>query len=398
MLTRSNNGFRTGFPKGTPTFQDNDYRLTTLVFRHDRRTTVPSRSKSTVRLCLLLTITISLAAVRQSFSVEPTPIDEPFVDSDLIAARRIRKIVADGKHNAFTALVRWQNEFWLAFRKATDHGSMDGTITLLRSPDAETWREALSLDVLADDRDPQLLVTPSRLFLYSLNWTDNRQRLQSYVNFTDDGETWSDPQPAYDVEYFLWKPTTHEGRFYAGAHRRGSIEKRGTHLITSSDAIHWDYVATIREGRGESETTLLFQPAARLIAFVRNMTDLQGSIMESSPPYVEWSERSAGFHLSGHSVHQFKGVTYVMSRHLDERATTGRSVGGLSAGTMIYTYDQGILQPYCLLPGRYDCSYTGAVQVGDEMLISFYSSHTYPNWEEKNGPADIFLAWVPLKE
>ena len=81
--------------------------------------------------------------------------------------------------------------------------------------------------------------------------------------------------------------TEHGGRYCASAHRRGSIAERGAHLITANYGIHWDYIVTIREGRGESETTLLFQPEDHLIAFVRNMTDLRGSIMEASPPYEQ---------------------------------------------------------------------------------------------------------------
>jgi hypothetical protein len=328
---------------------------------------------------------------------EPVVTTSPTTSGDLVQHRRLRRLVVDGKHNAFTALVRWQNEYWCAFRKGTDHGSTDGNITLLRSEDAETWTEALHLDILADDRDPQLLVTPDRLLLYSLSWTANRQRLQSYVSYTEDGNSWSDPQPVYESGYFLWKPTAHDGRFYAGAHRKGSMTERGVNLIASDDGIAWEKVSTLREGQGESETTLLFGPEGRLIAFVRNVTDLRGSIREASPPYTEWTERTAGYHLSGHSVHQFNGVTYLLSRHLDDRARAASSIGGLSAGTMIYTFEEGTLRPYCLLPGRHDCSYTGAVQMGDEMLVSYYSSHEYPDWVEKNGPADIYLAWVPLR-
>jgi len=32
------------------------------------------------------------------------------------------------------------------------------------------------------------------------------------------------------------------------------------------------------------------------------------------------------------------------------------------------------------------------------MLVSYCSSREYPDWMEKNGPADIYLAWVPLKK
>ena len=122
----------------------------------------------------LIVVVTTLVNGNWSCGNEPAPANSRQTDTDLVSPRRIQRLVMDGNHNAFTALVTWQDEYWLAFRKATDHGSIDGTITVLRSHDAETWKKALRLDVLADDRDPQWLVTPSRLMLYSLNWTTNR--------------------------------------------------------------------------------------------------------------------------------------------------------------------------------------------------------------------------------
>ena len=57
---------------------------------------------------------------------------------------------------------------------------------------------------------------------------------------------------------------------------------------------------------------------------------------------------------------------------------------------MIYTYADGKLTPYCSLPGAGDCAYLEAVEDGDNMLVSYYSSH--------EGSTNIYLAVVPLKE
>src|SRR5690349_15856170 len=76
----------------------------------------------------------------------------------LVAPRAITKLVADGKHNAFTALVEWKDAYWLAFRSGKAHNSGDGNIVVMRSADGKEWKPAFVLDVLADDRDPQFLV------------------------------------------------------------------------------------------------------------------------------------------------------------------------------------------------------------------------------------------------
>jgi len=60
------------------------------------------------------------------------------------------------------------------------------------------------------------------------------------------------------------------------------------------------------------------------------------------------------------------------------------------AGTMIYIYAEGKMEPYCRLPAGGDCAYAEAVEVGDHMLVSYYSSH--------EGATNVYLAEVPLKE
>ena len=318
----------------------------------------------------------------------------------LVKPRKLRRLVANGKWHGCTALTRWNNAYWLAFRQATGHKASDGVVIVLRSSDTENWTQALEVDLEADNledtRDPQMLLIKERLFLY-VNGRHNGRFGNPRMLYTDNGKSWSKPQPIYEDGFILWKPISRDGRFYAGAHKPGTIKERETHLVTSTDGIRWDKVSTIRAGRGASETTLYFTPAGRSIAFVRNQTHLVGSIIESDPPYNEWTERSAGVHLSGHSVYTFNGVTYLSSRVLDGTAKDATRIYGKGAGTVIYTYTDGKLVPYCLLPGGRDCAYMEAVQMGDEMLVSYYASGEYPDGTGPRGGADIYLAWVPLK-
>jgi len=56
----------------------------------------------------------------------------------------------------------------------------------------------------------------------------------------------------------------------------------------------------------------------------------------------------------------------------------------------VYTFADGELTPYCALPAGGDCAYPAAVQVGDEMFVSYYSSH--------EGSTNVYLARVPLRK
>lgn len=303
-------------------------------------------------------------------------------EEKLVEPLEVRKVVADGKHNAFTALVRWQDAYWLAFRKADSHNSSDGDLIVLRSTDARQWTEALRLDVLPDDRDPQFLATEARLFLYDPALKGDQ--LTSFVTYTDDGKTWSEPQPVYKPTYIFWKPVARGGKFYATAHVKSRDGKtRDVHLITSTDGIDWQQVSKIRGGNWESETTIHFVADDKIVAFLRQKYGSpQSSILESSAPFTEWTERATpSLHFSGHDAYSFDGTHYFLSRTFDS--------GRKNPGVLIYTFADGQLTPYCRLPAGGDCAYACAVQDGDEMLVSYYSTH--------EGSTNIYLARVPLR-
>src|SRR5688572_12306605 len=111
----------------------------------------------------------------------------------------VERIFSDGRHNAFTAFVRWQDACWLAFRNADSHGYGEADIVVLRSSDASDWQEAFRLNILPDDRDPQFLATDNRLFLYVPSLTG--AELTTFATYSDDGATWSTPQPVYQPRF-----------------------------------------------------------------------------------------------------------------------------------------------------------------------------------------------------
>lgn len=294
----------------------------------------------------------------------------------------VRTLIADGRHNAFTSLARWHDQFWLSFRSGLAHNSADADCVVMHSLDGDTWKEAMRIDVAPDDRGGHFLATPRRLILYLGAMAG--PKLQSYVLYTDDGKDWTKPEPVLEPQWIFWKPLEHDGRFYANAHLKAEGKdagaKRESRLITSTDGLKWTTVSTVRKGSMESETTFFFGPSEHLYAFLRQKYSVPGFIMESDPPYERWGQRPAGVHFSGHCVRTFRGVDYLFSRTYKPKK---------EMGTSIYTFADGKLTPYCELPSGGDCSYAEAVEVGDEMLVSYYSSH--------ETSTNIYLARVPLR-
>src|SRR5262245_33102958 len=168
-----------------------------------------SRGEETSLVCLLLAGVFLMGLA----SLSPAADEKP-----LVSPKSVRKLVADGKHNAFTALVRWKGHYWLAFRSGASHNSAQADIIVLRSTDGKDWEKAFTLDVLPDDRDPQFLATEKRLFLY-----DNAMKgseLTAYVVYTEDGKTWSKPLPALPPRFIMWKPIQRDGKYHATMHKK----------------------------------------------------------------------------------------------------------------------------------------------------------------------------------
>ncbi len=45
----------------------------------------------------------------------------------------------------------------------------------------------------------------------------NGKELDTWLSYTDDGQTWSAPQKVYERQFILWKPCIYHGVFYATA-------------------------------------------------------------------------------------------------------------------------------------------------------------------------------------
>lgn len=71
----------------------------------------------------------------------------------------VRKIWDQGKHNAFTDLIRFQNKWYCTFRESEGHVGGDGSIRLLESQDGEEWKSVANITEAGIDlRDPKLSI------------------------------------------------------------------------------------------------------------------------------------------------------------------------------------------------------------------------------------------------
>ncbi len=210
-------------------------------------------------------------------------------------------IYHDGRHNAFTSMVRWRDKYWLAFRNGTHHRSNDGRIMIINSEDLESWSEPkIVIDTDIDDRDPAVFVWDDELFVISMSYNrklhegEKERRLASMSSFvihSSDGKNWTEPQRTLPEHRVIWWVSNGPDALYASVYRpddAGNYKERITELWRSNNGLEWEKVSVISDRDNSTEAALVFLPDERLFAYVRHDKNDWPEITMSSPPYVKW--------------------------------------------------------------------------------------------------------------
>ena len=334
---------------------------------------------------------------------------------------RVRRVFANGRHNAFTSLARWRGRLYLAFRTADDHANPDapeGVITVLVSDDGgASWSHLATVTGMygMDLRDPKLLATPDRLYLHTFEY-QGRSRRDAMVSWTDDGERFVPVRRAVAEEnHVVWWPVYHKGRYWASGYRY-SGDKWGirTVLFSSADGVNWRVVSRVSDVPWSNEAVLIMEEDDSATVLVRNDGDRLSPPASSGrpvfaralPPYREWTYTELGRKLTGLAVLRVAGGYVIAARDheqdelrtacffCDERwlAQPAAATGPASGAAR-----EAPLRRLFTLPSGGDTSYAGFVRDGHRVLMSYYSSHEHAASGGRR-PASIYLAEFDLDE
>lgn len=219
-------------------------------------------------------------------------------------------IYHDGRHNAFTSMVRWRNRYWLAFRNGGNHRSRDGRIMLMHSDDLRAWSSpSVVIDSNMDDRDPTVYVCQDRLFVASMSldreWRDKNDPLgdiavhrktNTFACCTADGHAWTRPQQIMMDQHALWWTVSADSAIYGAVQIRPPCRHAVTchaELWKTTDGLNWEKVSVISDRHCATEAALAFLPDQRLVAFVRHDADAPNDkpeIIVARPPYRAWEQ------------------------------------------------------------------------------------------------------------
>lgn len=335
----------------------------------------------TRRTSLLIVALVTLMA---SERLAPLAWAEPTTPGIRVSA--IRKVFHNGEHNAFTDLVRFKDQIYLAFRSCPDGHMVHPTssIIILRSADGQVWEQVHRFSVdKRDTRDPHFLVFNDRLFVYSGTWYSGDSTLPSnqydlnlhlgYAVFTDDGQTWSEPTLLEGTfGHYIWRAASHDGTAYlcgrrkpnfsVGAKDAATVESL---MLASKDGLIWHAHAQFQPTFGD-EVAFQFDAQGTVLGIARRASE-HAELIRSQPPYTQWQRSDLGHYIGGPLL-----VTW------GERILVGgrRNVPGVGPRTVLSWLIDDRLHDVAELPSGGDNSYPGFVQVSPtKALLSWYSSH-----------------------
>ena len=296
----------------------------------------------------------------------------------------MQPVCADGTHNAFTDLVRWHDTYYLCFRHAESHMSMNGEIHVMSSPDMKTWTPCGVLDTFGDDRDPHFAATPDALYVYFGTWDlrhgeghdlPNRGCVRSYFASTKDGVNWSKVQGVYEPGWWLWRVRYHDGAFYSAAYTssRPAPPARETRLLRSENGLDWTLVAVVNKERMAGEADILFRDGSAPWIISRT-GDKAGDAMwfRGDASLAQWTPTDTGVLIHAPVFAVWKDRIFI----------AGRARGGEKHVTKVWEIAGDAIQERITLPSGGDNSYPGLIPdpAADNadtpsFFVSWYSQH-----------------------
>ena len=279
--------------------------------------------------------------------------------------------------------------FYCAFREGQRHAGDRGALRIIVSTDGESWKSAgrLSHDRY-DLRDAALAGMPDgRLMVLggAQEERDGVRRTGTFVSFTNDGASFTNPELVVDPGRWLWRVTFHGDTAY-GMSYGAPKDRTSTALLKTKNGLDYETVAMKALDDGERPTEARLRFAADSTAYCLHRRDGKTKntalLGIAAPPYTSWQWHDLERRLGGPNFLQIPtGHWIVTGRLYDARQRTS---------VLLLNVDRSTLSPLLDLPSGGDTSYAGMVWHDDLLWVSYYSSH--------EDHTSVYLAKVRIEE
>ena len=304
----------------------------------------------------------------------------------------IKKIANRGAHNAFTDLCEFNNELYCCFREATNHISNDGAIKIISTDHQgkQNYADTIRLEN-TDLRDPKLSITPegNLLLIDFARQTDENNKTLATKNLcwvSQTGRSWSSPREFADSGWWLWRLTWHNKQAYGFAYNRAANaihlyhgDPRRTFELYQANAF-----SLAKQHKGyPNESDIVFSQNKAFAIVRRDAGSYSAQLGESTFPYKKWRWHDLNIYIGGPAMVLLDNNTALIGGRIVQQ-------NKLVTGILSLNLTTKALKKYCILPSAGDNSYPGLVKEGNQLYVSYYSSH-------QNQKACVYLANIDLQ-
>ncbi len=299
----------------------------------------------------------------------------------------VRKIGDTAPHNAFTDMVRYNDQFYVVYREGAGHVSSDGALHVIRSHDGTTWETASRITATdADLREAKFLVNSngslSLIGAAALHDTSSGVTHQTRLWNSPDGTNWSASQDIGDPNIWLWRTVWHNDTAYGvGYHFNGDTFTR---LYTSTDGVNFaPYLDRLYDAGHPNEAGIAFLDDGRMVVLLRNEypSPRSSQIGVSSGNFLQWTWSDTGVQIGGPDLYVLPDGRIIAATRLYDGPVHRTALSWLDI-------EDGTLTEFLTLPSGGDTSYPGMLYEDGTLWVSYYSTH--------EGSTNVYMAKVDI--
>jgi hypothetical protein len=283
----------------------------------------------------------------------------------------VKRIWDQAPHNAFTSLVRFQDQWICAFREASAHAGkgIEGKMRVISSKDGEKWESVTLLaDERGDIRDAKLSITPAGelMLLTATHLRPPASRHQSVAWFTKDLKTWEGPVDVGESNVWLWGIRWHKGTAYSIGY--GTAGDRFVRMYKTTDGRKFERVVDRFDipAPFPNENAMVIDDHDVATVLLRCDPD-KAFVGRASPPYKDWTWKQTNARVGGPAL---------IITESGKLLGGGRFYDGQQRTSLFWVDPEKATITECLkLPSKGDTSYPGLVFHDGTLYVSYYSSH-----------------------
>jgi hypothetical protein len=329
-------------------------------------------------------VAILFAPINEALRAAELPVEATIIE--------VRRIADDAPHSAFTDLIRFNGQFICAFRQGRSHVSTDGRITVLASSDGETWSKAAELKHPDFDlRDASLSITPDGSLMLVGGASPRKQDNESaptgtFVAFSADARTWTEPQIIVEPGRWLWRTTWHEGQAFGVSYAAGATSRVASLMVSDNGREFREAVPNLLDEGWPTEAVIRFADDGTAYCLQRRDGTAPANsayLGVSRAPYTQWTWKDLGIYFGGPNLTQSPRGRWIAAGRIVRDGNSTTDLASLDV-------ESNELVPLLTLPSGGDTSYPGLAWHDDVLWVSYYSSH--------EGKAMIYVAQVRIDE